>query len=116
MKKLNKPMVRKWIKALRSGDYYQTNGDLAKQRKDGEWGFCCLGVLCEVEKLDETEGFWPNTVGYKYGRSESDTNLPRKFQQEVGLTDWQQDELIEMNDSGKKFSTIAKKLETWIKE
>jgi len=36
-----------WVKALRSGDYRQTQRKLS----DGEGGFCCLGVLCEAKGL-----------------------------------------------------------------
>lgn len=35
--------AKKWVKALRSGKYKQTQ----KKLKD-ETGYCCLGVLCEV--------------------------------------------------------------------
>lgn len=35
--------VKKWIKALRSGEYAQTKGAL----QDNE-GFCCLGVACKA--------------------------------------------------------------------
>lgn len=37
------PIQKKWVKALRSGKYKQTNGKLRDER-----GFCCLGVACEV--------------------------------------------------------------------
>jgi hypothetical protein len=34
---------KRWVEALRSGNYKQTTGAL---RKDD--GFCCLGVLCDI--------------------------------------------------------------------
>jgi hypothetical protein len=39
-----------WVEALRSGDYEQATGTLAKvDSRTGEVvGHCCLGVLCEV--------------------------------------------------------------------
>jgi hypothetical protein len=43
MNKLQKVYVDKWVKALRSDEYKQTQGKLK-----GEGGFCCLGVLCDV--------------------------------------------------------------------
>jgi hypothetical protein len=43
-RKLNTAVKAKWLKALRSGKYNQTKGQL----KD-ETGYCCLGVLCEVK-------------------------------------------------------------------
>jgi hypothetical protein len=44
-----------WVEALRSGDYKQTEGQL----KD-TFGFCCLGVLCDVyaEKVLKQEPHW----------------------------------------------------------
>jgi hypothetical protein len=36
-------LKKKWIDALRSGEYPQARGALT----DGE-GFCCLGVLCKI--------------------------------------------------------------------
>lgn len=37
---------REWLKALRSGKYKQTTGELF----DGK-GFCCLGLLCKVNGI-----------------------------------------------------------------
>jgi hypothetical protein len=44
---------RLWVKALRSGEYEQTTGELAEIEYDDEQekvtavrGFCCLGVYC----------------------------------------------------------------------
>lgn len=38
---------RRWIEALRSGEYKQGVTEL-KRRRDGELLYCCLGVLCEL--------------------------------------------------------------------
>lgn len=40
---MNQQVKEKWLSALRSGDYKQTQGFLRK-----EDGFCCLGVLCDL--------------------------------------------------------------------
>lgn len=40
---MSKENVRKWVDALRSGEYEQTTGRL---RDDA--GFCCLGVACDL--------------------------------------------------------------------
>lgn len=37
----------RWVEALRSGQYEQTEGLLANDN-----GFCCLGVLCEIAVQD----------------------------------------------------------------
>mgnify|MGYP001438297913 CR=1 FL=1 len=36
-------VMKKWVKALRSGEYKQTRGTLVDRD-----GFCCLGVLCDI--------------------------------------------------------------------
>ena len=40
---MNQQVKQKWVSALRSGDYQQTQNYLHK-----EDGFCCLGVLCDL--------------------------------------------------------------------
>jgi len=37
---------RKWLKALRSGNFNQTTLQMFNRRENG---YCCLGVLCVVE-------------------------------------------------------------------
>ncbi len=41
--KPNKARIRKWVKALRSGEYQQGKDALRKGDK-----FCCLGVACDL--------------------------------------------------------------------
>jgi len=43
MPKMNPEIKALWVKALRSGDYAQTDGCLRN-----EHGYCCLGVLSDV--------------------------------------------------------------------
>lgn len=40
---MNQRIKSLWVSALRSGEYSQTRSHLAD-----EFGYCCLGVLCEV--------------------------------------------------------------------
>jgi hypothetical protein len=44
----NKPAIRRWVDALRSGEFEQTQGQLGKVGQDGVKRYCCLGVACEV--------------------------------------------------------------------
>ncbi len=46
--KLPKVLKRKWIAALRSGDYKQTIGTLVEQDGNNGYKYCCLGVACKV--------------------------------------------------------------------
>ena len=41
--RINKKQMRQWIRALRSGKYSQSEGDLQNTK-----GYCCLGVACKV--------------------------------------------------------------------
>lgn len=50
--KLNKAFKKKWVKALRSGDYKQTDAYLYNRGLDG---YCCLGVACKVLGADNDE-------------------------------------------------------------
>ena len=45
MEKLPKAFKKKWLKALRSGEYKQGMGELYDAMEDT---YCCLGVACKV--------------------------------------------------------------------
>ena len=45
---MKKVIMKKLVKALRSGDYLQGTHTLAKVDGYGEHRFCCLGVLCNI--------------------------------------------------------------------
>ena len=49
---MDKKLKAKWVKALRSGRYKQTNGCLKDSR-----GYCCLGVLANIQGAK-----WKETV------------------------------------------------------
>lgn len=62
---MNKEWADKWVAALRSGDYAQTNGTLyrpeadkpctiddCKNHKPTPPGYCCLGVLTDVVRKE----------------------------------------------------------------
>lgn len=52
--KMNPDIKAKWVEALRSGRYPQSQGSLNRQVAFNEIpaGFCCLGVLCEIGVQD----------------------------------------------------------------
>ena len=80
-----------WVKALRSGEYKQTNGIM----KDAE-GFCCLGVLCAVQ-------------GETFERLPVHVLIISRVapQYAAGLDSDQQNRLAVMNDTGHSFTEIA---------
>lgn len=49
MSQPNKQRLKLWVEALRSGEFEQTRQTLARvDASTGKWGYCCLGVACEV--------------------------------------------------------------------
>lgn len=67
MKQTMNPEIRdRWTAALRSGDYQQGKNKM-RRRINGEYFFCCLGVLCDQysqdPKTDQKIG-WEHTEGY----------------------------------------------------
>ena len=63
--KLTKKDLRKWVKALRSGEYTQAGGRLCVSYEGGggeeKFSFCCLGVACDIfldADWEEETGFW----------------------------------------------------------
>lgn len=50
---LPKEFAQKWIEALRSGNYKQGFGRLLQEQDKNEKTYCCLGVACDVLKIDE---------------------------------------------------------------
>lgn len=88
-------LKEKWVKALRSGEYEQTTGQL---RYDPSFSgrrnpsYCCLGVLCEV-------------LGAKYDPS---GGLPKtSVLDSAGVSADKADKLAQHNDHGRSFNWIA---------
>lgn len=49
---MNLDNAKKWVVALRSGDYPQTTGLLSRVDAFGsDIGFCCLGVACKIANI-----------------------------------------------------------------
>ncbi len=53
----------KWVEALRSGRYAQTDGELRRQPFGGRFEYCCLGVLCDVAGKDPMGQNWTGFIG-----------------------------------------------------
>ena len=57
---MNQEIKTKWVAALRSGDYKQGTDYLKKDDC-----YCCLGVLCEISKLETGFGIDENKIENK---------------------------------------------------
>lgn len=113
---MDKKLKAKWVKALRSGKYKQGKGVL----RTADNKFCCLGVLVDVmNKKAWSKGTALSSVLIKglardvacYQAEEQATALDRDTMNRIGLEPHRQGELINMNDDGKKFETIANHIE-----
>jgi len=110
---MDKTLKRKWVKALRSGQYRQGKKVLCRSTPRGDY-FCCLGVLADVR-------------GEKWVEASKDGNgilaiadVPERYETQLYgyglLLNKHRDLLIEMNDTGKRFTTIANWIEKNIPE
>lgn len=65
---MDKKLAMKWVKALRSGKYKQ--GQVGRLKSES--GYCCLGVLCEIEGMKSAQ----DVAGgyYYYGQNQTHTH------------------------------------------
>lgn len=101
---MKKSIMKRWVKALRSGKYKKTT---ARLKYNGR--YCCLGVLCEISKLSKFD---------KYDRYILDSEvLPKTVIDWAGMNtctgefDEEKDALTELNDHGKSFKQLANIIE-----
>ena len=122
---MNPEIKQKWLDALRSGEYEQTSGALKKVDDEGNYSYCCLGVLCDLvapdkwvsrENNDETIefGFTFDSEYFEYGV------LPRFIYEEVGLSNnnpviqdakFVRKNIATLNDAGLTFTELADLIE-----
>ena len=76
-----KPEIkRKWLKALRSGEYKQ-----ARNKLNNGIGMCCLGVLCDLH-AKETRGEWVRDGRRLYSYLGNQDELPSQVMDWAGLS------------------------------
>ena len=105
-------ILKKWLDALRSGEYQQTNSKLRDKH-----GYCCWGVLCDLH-AQETGYVWTEhkTHGDEYFKYLGAGGLPpSEVEKWAGLESdaltesgesvfWK---LAHLNDDGVEFTEIA---------
>lgn len=133
---MNPEVKKKWITALRSGEYKQTKHVLKcgifedyftemrpkaagsdKEMTINSFGFCCLGVLCDLHSK-ESNKLWEETK-LRFCEFEYDgatTTLPDSVKEWAGLethdgTINSNKTLTSLNDLGISFSQIADEIE-----
>lgn len=100
---MDKKIRAKWIRALRSGKYKQTRGQI--KHRDA---YCCLGVLCTVMKADWSKDKNGDFDAKIKGAKVTKLNLlQQSFLLKVGLTSGQEGTLAALND-GEHHNNIKK--------
>lgn len=109
------PLQKAWVEALKSGEYHQCTNKLAK--KTNRWGYCCLGVACEVAIKEGIPLQVRKSGDVKlYGEEEQAGPLPQEMVEELHLrndiggftVDGVEGALTDLNDNeGKSFKEIA---------
>lgn len=126
---MKKEIAKKWVKALRSGKYKQGKGYLKQFNSKNEPRHCCLGVLCELydqqmKKNHKKTLYADHMVDSETGTefislNQHDGGLPRVVREWANMINplgefIKNDRvqyLADLNDDGKKFSTIANIIE-----
>lgn len=115
---MNAEVKKKWVDALRSGEYRQGEGFLLK----GD-NYCCLGVLCDLYHKETGEGEWIHQ-GDNYSRIFSVQGISSNIELPFPVSQWAElpgknpvvelddtKALSDLNDSGMGFHFIANVIE-----
>lgn len=82
--KMKKIVKKKWLEALRSGKYRQTQGALCTYSYSGKRRqYCCLGVLCDLHAKETGNKIVNNNGSYEYFNHNVD--LPNEVMRWAGI-------------------------------
>lgn len=124
---LSPEVKERWIESLRSGNYLQTIERLKATISYDKVGYCCLGVLCEIEGVPNSRVYDDinNRAYFEFEFNDdfvSDTSLNYDWAQERGMNStgefliffelfgekfYQLHSLAALNDDGFTFEQIA---------
>jgi hypothetical protein len=99
---MDKQIKTKWLKALRSGRYKQTQNNLY----DGK-GYCCLGVLAKVQRAPDVDLRGESFL--EDDRAVFSAGITGKSQRVLSRLNDKEDD--EGNPAGKSFKEIADYIE-----
>lgn len=128
-KPIEKESVKKWVKALRSGEFKQGKGYLASVDRKGSESYCCLGVACKLFQRENPEAIKVTKVdGVPFVNGENITEiiqfngenlyLPKEVRDWLGLKNRLGADgvggvnLSYLNDEGLSFEGIATTIES----
>ena len=114
---MDKKIAKKWVAALRSGDYKQAKGQL----RTSDNSFCCLGVLCNLHAEDHPKIAREQTDPIRYisqkdilpdavcSWSGMESKAGYAYNIKIGTREYTT--LAEANDAGATFEQIANWIE-----
>lgn len=110
--------IQAWTAALRSGEYKQGKGCLARKQEDHD-SYCCLGVLMDLKEVKREEEVprvgdpYLFTMRSTVGEPTVSGLIPiEQFFDWTGLGGRAvRDSLADQNDNGESFSEIARQIE-----
>ena len=110
---MEKALKAKWIEALRSGQYRQTQ---ARLRTSDGLGHCCLGVLCDISGQGEWEhgNFITRQNGEMVASMQAATDF--RHAKMFGLEESAKRYLMHANDTGTSFPAIADWIAFYVEE
>lgn len=79
--------AKKWIEALRSGNYRQGVDSLATIRDYGDIEYCCLGVACELYAQEHDIDITESVNGTRLYYGDQEYSLPTVVKEWLGLAD-----------------------------
>jgi len=116
---MKQSIMKKWVAALRSGEYRQTTGSLVVISGAEDRGFCCLGVLTDlcaknfdlpleaVLSIEQGGGICPDVEKWA-GMVSAFGDLPKMASAEYSV---RHKSLADLNDYGANFNQIADVIE-----
>ena len=128
---MKRKIAKKWVEALRSGQYVQGKESLCQQDGASKETFCCLGVLCDLyaREVNDGSGFLDDVAPasgnylFRIGMTGSvdETILPNEVMSWSGMQSdngesGEGDCLAQRNDKGQTFEEIANKIENSVRE
>ena len=132
---MKKTVMKKWVKALRSGKFKQGRGTLKQYNRQGDAQHCCLGVLCELynqdmvkkkkkklsEKVISSDSYHHSSFLHGFVEfNRSRDYLPKKVTEWAGIENnlgcfvyknHKDGCLADLNDDGTRFKSIANIIE-----
>ena|SRR5689334_21027676 len=108
---MNKIVKKKWLKALKSGEYFKGKGAL--KRESNYPSYCCLGVLCELWGKGEwyQYEFALGRCGYKYKNVLFASFPPPQYTHAIHISRDDVGILANLNDENDDWSKVIKYIE-----